>query len=257
MRQYHIQVSDGEVGRYVLMPGDPARSEIIAKYFDKPALVAKNREFTTYTGEIDGELVSVCSTGIGSPSSAIAMEELIKVGADTFIRVGTCGALQKGIHFGDLVLVNAAVRDEGTSLRYLPVEFPAVADFEVIADFREGLRREGIATIVGTSVSVDAFYGESETVSMPLSAELTARIEAWRRGGAVCAEMECSALYIVAAVRGVRAGGVMVVVDEVQGGMPPADKIPVEILANGAIKGLKYLIGRDRDRTTEKKQIKL
>ena len=137
---YHIGMSKGDVGRYVFLPGDPGRCELIASYFDDPKLIAYNREYKTYTGSLLGEKVSVTSTGIGCPSSAIAVEELIAIGADTFIRVGTSGGIQPQTHTGDVALVNSAIRDEGTSLHYLPVEFPAIADIDVLVALREAAK---------------------------------------------------------------------------------------------------------------------
>ena len=130
-RQYHIQVAQGEVGRYVIMPGDPKRCVKIAQYFDDPVLVADNREYITYTGMLDGVKVSVTSTGIGGPSASIAMEELYRCGADTFIRIGTCGGMQTEVKSGDVVIATGAIRMEGTSREYAPIEFPAVADLAV------------------------------------------------------------------------------------------------------------------------------
>ena len=130
-RLYHIQVAKGEVGRYVILPGDPKRCVKIAQYFDDPVLVADNREYITYTGALDGEKVSVTSTGIGGPSAAIAMEELYRCGADTFVRIGTCGGMQPEVKSGDIVIATGAIRMEGTSREYAPIEFPAVADLTV------------------------------------------------------------------------------------------------------------------------------
>ena len=128
---YHLQMKKGDVGRYVLLPGDPGRCEQIASYLDDPHLVAYNREYKTYTGTLLGEKVSVTSTGIGGPSAAIAVEELVKIGADTFIRVGTCGGMNANVIPGSIVVANSAIRAEGTSREYLPIEFPAVADHQV------------------------------------------------------------------------------------------------------------------------------
>ena len=141
--QHHIHLQPEDVGRYVLLPGDPGRCEIIAKHFDNPIHVATNREYVTYTGMLDGVKVSVTSTGIGCPSAAIAVEELARIGADTFIRVGTSGAIAPGIKTGDLAIVSGAIRDEGTSSHYLPIEFPAVADFQVVAALRRAAIKRG------------------------------------------------------------------------------------------------------------------
>lgn len=130
-RQYHIQVAKGEVGRYVIMPGDPKRCVKIAQYFDNPVLIADNREYITYTGTLDGVKVSVTSTGIGGPSASIAMEELSRCGADTFVRIGTCGGMQPEVKSGDIVIATGAIRMEGTSREYAPIEYPAVANLDV------------------------------------------------------------------------------------------------------------------------------
>ena len=127
-RQYHIQVAPGEVGKYVILPGDPKRCKKIAEHLDDAKLVADSREFVTYTGTLNGVKVSVTSTGIGGPSAAIALEELVKAGADTFIRVGTSGGIDLSVKSGDLVIATGAVRMEGTSKEYAPIEYPAVAD---------------------------------------------------------------------------------------------------------------------------------
>ena len=120
-KMYHIQVGKGEVGRYVILPGDPKRCRLIAEYFENPQLIADNREYVTYTGSLDGEKVSVTSTGIGGPSAAIAMEELAQCGADTFLRVGTSGGMDLQVKSGDLVVANGAIRMEGTSREYAPI----------------------------------------------------------------------------------------------------------------------------------------
>ena len=130
--QYHIGLKEGDVGEYVILPGDPKRCAKIAAYFDDARLVADRREYTTYTGYLNGVKVSVTSTGIGGPSAAIALEELVKVGAKKFIRVGTCGGMDIDVKSGDLVIATGAIRMEGTSKEYAPIEFPAVADYDIV-----------------------------------------------------------------------------------------------------------------------------
>ena len=132
-KQYHIHCVEGDVGRYCILPGDPGRCASIAEYFENPVLVAQNREYTVYTGTLLGEKVTVCSTGIGGPSAAIAMEELHNVGADTFIRVGTCGGIDLDVQSGDVVIASGAIRFEHTSMEYAPIEYPAVANYEVLS----------------------------------------------------------------------------------------------------------------------------
>lgn len=141
--QYHLHIKEGDVGRYVILPGDPKRVPLIAKYLDDASLVADSREYVTYTGYLDGEKVSVTSTGIGGPSASIAMEELFKCGSDTFIRMGTCGGIALDVMGGDVVIATAAVRMEGTSREYAPIEFPAVADFEVVTALKEAADQLG------------------------------------------------------------------------------------------------------------------
>src|SRR5436190_13844700 len=139
--QYHIRSKPGDVGEAVLLPGDPGRVESIARLLDHPRLIANNREYITYTGDLGSRTVSVCSTGIGSPSTAIAVEELAAIGATTFIRVGTTGSIQSDVHFSDLVIATAAVRDEGTTPGYVPLPYPAVADFELVSAMMGAARR--------------------------------------------------------------------------------------------------------------------
>ena len=208
--QHHIHLKEGDVGEYVLMPGDPGRAEVIARHFDNPVHVATNREYVTYTGFLDGVKVSVTSTGIGCPSSAIAMEELVRVGAKTFIRVGTSGSIQPGTQSGELAIVTGAIRDEGTSLHYMPAEFPAVADYEVVQALRKAATKKGLAHRVGISQSKDSFYGEVEPEHSGVTQRLLDRWKAWEIGGAICSEMEASTLFIVASMLRVRAGGIMV-----------------------------------------------
>ena len=186
-RQYHIQVAEGEVGRYVIMPGDPKRCVKIAQYFDNPILVADNREYITYTGTLDGVKVSVTSTGIGGPSAAIAMEELYRCGADTFIRIGTCGGMQTEVKSGDVVVATGAIRMEGTSREYAPFH-------------------------TGVVQCKDAFYGQHEPETKPVSYELMNKWEAWKRLGCLASEMESAALFIVASYLRVRAGSCFLVV---------------------------------------------
>ena len=247
-RQHHIQVAPGEVGRYVFLPGDPGRCEPIARFFDDPVLVAKNREYETWTGTLDGERVSVTSTGIGCPSASIAMEELVKVGADTFVRVGTSGAMQPDIHPGDLGVIQAAIRDEGTTLHYLPVEFPAVADLDVTRALAVGARSTGRTVHVGISQSKDSFYGQHSPDSMPVGPRLRERWDAWVKGGCLVSEMECATLFVVGATRRVRTGGVMMVMGHHDfAPMTEAEKdaSKVENLIPVAIEGMRQVIAAD------------
>ena len=211
-RQYHIQVAEGEVGRYVIMPGDPKRCVKIAQYFDNPILVADNREYITYTGTLDGVKVSVTSTGIGGPSAAIAMEELYRCGADTFIRIGTCGGMQTEVKSGDVVVATGAIRMEGTSREYAPMEFPSVADLSVTNALVHAAEKKGYPFHTGVVQCKDAFYGQHEPETKPVSYELMNKWEAWKRLGCLASEMESAALFSVASYLRVRAGSCFLVV---------------------------------------------
>lgn len=209
---YHIQVAPGEVGRYVILPGDPKRCKAIAKYFDDPVLVADSREFVTYTGYLDGEKVSVTSTGIGGPSASIAMEELVQAGADTFVRVGTCGGMQTEIMGGDLVVATGAIRMEGTSKEYAPIEFPAVANLDVVNALVCSAKEQKAVFHTGIVECKDSFYGQHSPETKPVSYELENKWEAWIRLGTLASEMESAALFTVASYLKVRCGSVFLVV---------------------------------------------
>ena len=210
-RQYHIQVANGEVGRYVILPGDPKRCKKIAQYFEDPVMIADNREFITYTGTLDGVKVSVTSTGIGGPSAAIAMEELARCGADTFVRIGTCGGIQPEVKSGDIVVATGAVRMEGTSKEYAPIEYPAVADLDVTNALVAAANAKDYTYHTGVVQCKDAFYGQHEPEAMPVGYELLNKWEAWKKMGCLASEMESAALFIVAGKLRVRAGACFLV----------------------------------------------
>lgn len=209
--QYHLQIRKGDVGRYVIMPGDPKRCEKIAGHFENARLIADSREYVTYTGYLDGEKVSVTSTGIGGPSASIAMEELVQCGADTFIRVGTCGGIDLDVKGGDVVIATGAVRMEGTSREYAPIEFPAVADLDVTNALVTAGRALGYTCHTGIVQCKDAFYGQHEPERMPVSYELLNKWEAWKRLGCKASEMESAALFVAASHLRVRCGSVFLV----------------------------------------------
>ena len=247
--QHHIRLVPGDVGRYVFLPGDPGRCEAIARLFDNPRHVASNREYNTWVGTLDGEPVAVTSTGIGCPSAAIAIEELSRVGADTFIRVGTSGAMQPDIKPGTLGIINGAIRDEGTSSHYLPIEFPAVADLEVTRALALGAQKTGKAYRIGIAQSKDSFYGQHEPGRMPVANRLKERWAAWMAGGAICSEMEAAGLFIVGATLRVRVGGIMQILGHHdQAPMTPEEVASVSLddLLTAAVAGLRELIAHDR-----------
>lgn len=234
---YHIACGPGQVGRYVFLPGDPGRVPLIAQFLDDARPVANHREYTTYTGSLLGEQVSVTSTGIGCPSTAIAVEELAMIGADTFIRVGTSGPMQPFMQPGDLVITWGAVRDEYTSQQYMPLAYPAVADVDVTLALRQAARQRGVRHHIGLTHSKDSFYGQHEPQRMPVGRQLQERWEAWVQGGVLCSEMEASTLFVVASVLGKRAGGVMIA-----GGTHQS----LETLIGTAVEAVKILIEQDR-----------
>ena len=210
-KQYHIQVGKGDVGRYVILPGDPKRCAKIAQYFDRPELMADSREYITYTGYLDGERVSVTSTGIGGASTSIAVEELVMAGADTFVRIGTCGGMQKEVMSGDIVIANGAIRMEGTSKEYAPIEFPAVPDIQTVNALIEAAKELEQKYHVGVVQCKDAFYGQHSPETKPVSYELLNKWEAWKRLGCLVSEMESAALFVVASSLHVRAGSCFLV----------------------------------------------
>lgn len=210
--QYHLQIRGGDVGKYVLLPGDPKRCAKIARYFDAPVLIADSREYVTYSGYLEGEKVSVTSTGIGGPSASIAMEELVRAGAHTFIRVGTCGGMDIEVKSGELVIATGAVRAEGTSREYAPIEFPAVASPDIVAALRRAAGKLGMTHHVGIVQCKDSFYGQHEPEIMPVDYELKQKWGAWMRLGCKASEMESAALFVVADFLRVRCGAVFLAV---------------------------------------------
>ena len=211
-KQYHIPASVGEVGKYCILPGDPARCEKIAAFFDDPVHLGTNREYCIYNGTLCGEKVTVCSTGIGGPSTAIAVEELAACGADTFIRVGTCGGIALPVKAGDVVIANSAVRQDGTSLEYAPLMFPAVASSDVLFALIGAANAQDGDYHVGVVQSKDSFYGQHRPEKMATSAQLLSQWDAWKKLGVLASEMEASTLFVVSALLGVRAGAVFSVV---------------------------------------------
>ena len=235
---YHIGCYRGEVGRYVLLPGDPARVPMIAELLDDAKQISHNREYLTYTGSLLGTKVSVTSTGMGCPSTAIAIEELSIAGANTFVRVGTSGPMQEFIKDGDLLIAWGAIRDEYTSKQYVPPEYPAVADFEVTLALRQAARRRNIRHHVGLTQSKDSFYGQHEPERMPTKHQLMDRWQAWIAGGTLCSEMEASTIFVLSRILNCRAGAIMTA------------GIDLTNLLVTAVDGLKILIEQDTKRNS-------
>ncbi len=249
--QYHLQIRRGDVGRYVILPGDPKRCQKIAEHFDDAKLVADSREFVTYTGYLYGEKVSVTSTGIGGPSASIAMEELVRCGADTFIRVGTCGGIDLEVKGGDIVVATGAVRMEGTSREYAPIEYPAVADLDVVNALAASCKELGYTYHTGVVQCKDAFYGQHEPDRMPVSYELMNKWEAWKRMGCKASEMESAALFIVAAHLRVRCGSEFLVMGNQERnalGMENPIVHDTEAAIRIAVAALRRLIQEDKNK---------
>lgn len=249
--QYHVQMRQGDVGRYVIMPGDPKRCEKIARYFDNPQFIADSREYVTYTGYLNGEKVSVTSTGIGGPSASIAMEELVRCGADTFIRIGTCGGMDMEVKGGDIVIATGAIRAEGTSKEYAPIEFPAVAHLEVTNALVKAAKQLNTVYHAGIVQCKDAFYGQHEPETKPVSYELEQKWQAWLRMGCKASEMESAALFIVADYLRVRCGSVFLVVGNQERNKAGLDNPIVhdtDTAIRTAIQALRNLIEQDREK---------
>ncbi len=248
-RQYHIGVAKGEVGRYVLLPGDPKRCKKIAAFFEEPQLIADSREFVTYSGYVAGEKVSVTSTGIGGPSASIAMEELTACGADTFIRVGTCGGMDINVRSGDLVIATGAIRMEGTSKEYAPIEFPAIADLDIVNALVKAAQNLRVPYHTGVVQCKDAFYGQHRPETLPNGEELIRKWKAWLKLGTLASEMESAALFTVASYLHVRCGTCLLTVanqERAAQGLPNPQVHDTEMAIRTAIEAVKVLIEQDK-----------
>lgn len=249
-RQYHINLSKENTAKYAILPGDPGRVEKIAALLDNPKEVSFNREYKSFEGYINNEKVLVVSTGIGGPSTAICVEELAQIGVDTFIRVGTCGGMQMNVNPGDLIIASGAIRMEGTSREYLPIEFPAVADFEVTSSLSQAAKMLNYQHHIGVVQAKDSFYSQHNPDSMGVSDELKSKWNAWIKGGCLASEMESAALYIVSAVRGLRSGSIFHCVwnqEQAGHGMPQNDmNKDTSSAIKTAIEALRILIENDK-----------
>jgi len=249
-RQYHIHCAPGDVGRYCILPGDPGRVGAIAALFDEAHPVAQNREFTTWTGTLSGQTVSVCSTGIGGPSASIAMEELVRCGADTFIRTGTCGGIDLAVQSGDIVVATGAVRYEHTSREYAPIEFPAVPDFTVANCLVQATRNLGLPLHTGIVQCKDSFYGQHSPEKSPVWYELQNKWDSWKRLGVKASEMESAALFVVASALRVRCGSCFHVVwnqEREKAGLDQKMSEDTTASVAVAVEALKLLIALDRE----------
>ena len=226
-KQYHIDLAPGDVGRYVILPGDPGRAEKISHYFDNPQEMAFKREFRTFTGTVDGIKVSVTSTGIGCPSAAIALEELIHIGADTFIRVGTAGSLQEEVEVGHLAIATGAIREEGTTRQYIPLSYPAVSDPDVLFALRQAAIELGYPHHLGITHCKDAFYSEEAGYSAQVEFNDTLW-KTWLRANVISTSMEEAAIFVIGALRKVHVGALATIIGQTWAGHPIVKSIDPE-----------------------------
>ena len=250
-KQFHIHCQEGDVGRYCILPGDPGRCKALAELVDDAKFVASNREYTIYTGTLLGEKVSVCSTGNGGPSASIAMEELHNIGADTFLRVGTCGGIDLSVQSGDVVIATGAIRFEHTSREYAPIEYPAVANFEITTALVAAAKAGGYRYHTGVVQCKDAFYGQHSPARMPVSYELLNKWEAWKRLGVKASEMESAALFVVADALGCRCGSCFHVIWNQEREAAGLDQNMTEDTSSAVrlgVEALKLLIRADRNK---------
>lgn len=248
-KQYHTGVGPKDIGKYVIMPGDPKRCAKIAEHFDDAKLVADVREYTTYTGFLNGEKVSVTSTGIGGPSASIAIDELAKCGAHTFIRVGTCGGMQEEVQGGDIVIATGAIRMEGTSREFAPIEFPAVPNLDCVNALVSAAKKLNAPFHVGVVQCKDSFFGQHEPEIMPVNYELQNKWQAWLKMGCLASEMESAALFIAGQFLRVRVGSCFLVVanqEREKKGLPNKQVHDTDLAISVAVESLRSLIEKDK-----------
>ena len=250
-KMYHINLNKADIkgAKYAILPGDPDRVPKIAAFFDNPQKIGQKREYVSYLGPLCGENVLCVSTGIGGPSAAICIEELCQLGVENFIRVGTSGGMQLNVNAGDIVVVTGAIRMEGTSKEYLPIEFPAVADLDITCALRDAAKKLGYTYHTGVGQCKDSFYGQHAPQRMPVSYELEHKWEAWIRGGCLASEMESAALFTVCATLGAKAGAVMLCVwnqEREKAGLDQNEEHDTEKAIKTAIEAIKILINEGK-----------
>ena len=244
---YHIGLGKEDIkgAKYAILPGDPGRVPKIAACLTDAKKIAVNREYTSYLGTLEGEKVLVMSTGMGGPSTAIAVEELAEIGIEYLIRVGTSGGMQLDVSAGDLVVAQAAIRQEGTSKEYVPIEYPAVADIDLINALRKAGEELGYTTHTGVVHCKDSFYGQHSPERMPVSYELENKWQAWIKAGALCTEIETASLYTVASTLRLKAAAILLVIwnqEKEKKGLPQEKNFDVNKEIYVAIKALSNII---------------
>ena len=250
-KMYHINLNKADIqgAKYAILPGDPDRVPKIAAFFDNPQKIGQKREYVSYLGQLCGENVLCVSTGIGGPSAAICIEELRQLGVENFIRVGTSGGMQLKVNAGDIVVVTGAIRMEGTSKEYLPIEFPAVADLDITCALRDAAKKLGYTYHTGVVQCKDSFYGQHTPQRMPVSYELENKWQAWIKGGCLASEMESAALFTVCATLGAKAGAVMLCVwnqEREKAGLDQNEEHDTEKAIKTAIEAIKILINEGK-----------
>ena len=252
-KKYHVGLAKGDVGEYVLVPGDPFRTPMVAKHLEGAREVAFSREYRTFTGGVDGVPVSTMSTGMGGPSGAIGVEELAELGVHTFLRVGTCGAAQPEIKMGDLVIAIGSVRSEGTPDGYVPKEYPAIASLEVVNALVDAASAAGVPYHVGVIRSVDALYSDLMPERMPRPQHLRDELDMWSRAGILSNDMETSTLFVVSRLRKLRAGTINLCVDELGAGeIHHLDPSYMDRMLKVAVDAIRLLIARDKSAAQSK-----
>ena len=246
-KMYHIGLSTSDIkgAKYAILPGDPGRVEKIAMHLNNSVKIGQNREYTSFLGELDGENVLVISTGMGGPSTAICIEELASIGITHLIRVGTCGGMQLDVCAGDIIIANAAIRQEGTSKEYVPIEYPAVSDYEITSALLSAAKELNYPNHIGVVQCKDSFYGQHNPKKMPVSYELENKWNAWIKAGALASEMETASLFIVSSTRRLKAGAVLSVIwnqEREQAGLPQETNLDVDKEIKVAIKAIEKLI---------------
>ena len=229
----HLPLKIGEIARYVIVPGDPNRVPIIAQSLENPVHQGQKREFNAYKGTYKDIEVSVVSTGIGCPSTAIAVEELSYLGAEVLIRIGTSGSVDKTAKKGDIFIATAAVRDDGTSKQYIPIEFPAVASHSVVNNLIKASEDLNIQTKVGICQSKDSFFGETEPERMPVAPYLDYKWSAWQKGGVGASEMEAATLFTLSQIKRIQAGAILAI--------ETSDKEIVQNMTKIVLEGINYM----------------
>ena len=245
----HTGLKRGDIGRYVFLPGSPERTEKIAAYFENPKEIAFHREFRTWTGTLDGVPVAVTSTGIGGPSTAIAVEELHKIGADTMMRIGSCASTSPLVHQGDICIPNGAVRMEGVGMHYLPMEFPAVPDFGMLKELEAAAIALELPYNIGVTITKANFYTQTEPETKPIGPELMWRWDSYVKGGATNTSMECAPLFLIGASLGIRTSCVMVSATDDKNYGDQGRKKPLANLEDRAIRvgiqAMRQIIAKD------------